>query len=488
MINAANLIDFYKADHRRQYPEGTTLIYSNFTPRKSRIDDIDRITIFGLRYLLKDYLVDFWRQNFFNCPKDLIVEQYRQRMIKSLGPDAIPDFKHIEELWDLQYLPIEIKAVPEGSSVGINIPLLTIRNTLPQFYWITNYLETMISAVLWKPCTTATIARMYRERFNKYAKETCDDLSFTPFQGHDFSFRGLSGIEDALINGAAHLLSFCGTDTVPALDFIESKYGWKDEDGFLGGSVAATEHSVMSMGLEENEFITYKRLITEVYPKGIVSIVSDTYDFWQVLTKFLQKLKEDILKREGKLVIRPDSGMPEKIICGDPEVIEGEPENKGAIECLWEIFGGRINSKGYKELDPHIGLIYGDSITLEVQKKILERLKQKGFATNCVVLGIGSYTYNYTTRDTFGFAMKATYGEIKEESREIFKNPLTGAWKKSHRGLLKVETWNKVKEKCNWEEENEGLLKTIFKDGQIIKVDNYKTIRERVLNDIENNT
>lgn len=487
-MNAANLIDFYKADHRRQYPEGTTLIYSNFTPRKSRIDGIDRITCFGLRYLLEEYLSKYWNKNFFHLPKNIIVNHYKFLMEKSLGKDAIPDFKHIEDLHDLGYLPIEIKAIPEGNSVGINVPILTIKNTLPKFYWITNYLETMISAIFWKPCTTATIARTYRENFNRYAKETCDDLSFTPFQGHDFSFRGLSGIEDALINGAAHLLSFQGTDTVPALDFIYDNYGWKDEDGFLGGSVAATEHSVMSMGLEESEFETYKRLITEVYPKGIVSIVSDTYDFWQVITGFLPSLKEQILNRDGKLVIRPDSGIPEKIICGDLEVVSGEPEHKGAIECIWDIFKGTLNSKGYRKLDSHIGLIYGDSITLDVQKKILEGLKRKGFSTDCVVLGIGSYTYNYTTRDTFGFAMKATYGEINGEPREIFKMPKTGAWKKSHRGLLKVVSPTEVKQQCSWEEEKEGLLETVFKDGYIIKLDDFYTIRQRVLYDINNNT
>ena len=240
-------------------------------------------------------------------------------------------------------------------------------------------LETLLSAIIWKPCTSATTAFQYLKTFTRYAQETVgDDRSFIPWQGHDFSFRGMSGIEDALMSGAGHLLCFAGTDTIPAIDFLEAYYNADCEKELIGGSVPATEHSVMCMGGEDGELETFERLITRIYPMGIVSIVSDTWDFWQVITEFLPALKDKILARTGKVVIRPDSGDPVKIIIGDPDAAPGSPEYKGAIECMWEVFGGTITDRGYKLLDAHIGLIYGDGITSERQEAILSGLQQKG--------------------------------------------------------------------------------------------------------------
>ena len=486
-MNPLNLIDFYKADHRRQYPPNTTLIYSNFTPRSSRIPEIQEIVFFGLQYVIKEYLVDTFNHGFFSKPKNDIIRHYKNRMDTSLGADAVPT-EHMEQLHDLGYLPIEIKALEEGSIVPLGVPVLTIRNTRPEFFWLTNYLETLISCVLWKPCTSATLARQYKKIFNKYADETVGDRLFTQWQGHDFSFRGMSGVESALISGAGHLLSFTGTDTVAALDFVEEYYCADAKKELLGGSVPATEHSVMSLGSQESELNTFRRLIKDVYPKGIVSIVSDTWDFWKVITEYVPILKSDILAREGKTVLRPDSGDPVKIVCGDANAVAGSPEYKGAIQCLWETFGGTVTAKGFRQLDSHIGLIYGDSITLERQLAILEGLKQKGFASSNVVLGIGSYTYQYTTRDVFGFAMKATYGKIGDVPYEIFKNPKTdsgsGVNKKSAKGLLAVfkdVTGNFVlKEQVTETQEAspEGCLRSVFRDGKLLKEQAFAQIRQ----------
>lgn len=230
---------------------------------------------------------------------------------------------------------------------------------------------------------------------------------------------------------------------------------------------------------------TFKRLITEIYPNGIVSIVSDTWDLWKVLTEYLPNLKNEVLNREGKVVIRPDSGDPADIICGNPKG-KTEAEKKGVIQLLWEIFGGKTNAKGYKELDSHIGAIYGDSITLERAKAICERLKQKGFASTNVVLGIGSFTYQYNTRDTFGFAMKATYGEVNGVGREIYKDPITDdGTKKSAKGLIKIEKTEGgyiMKDQVSWEEEQQGELKEVFKDGELSINDTLQEIRNRVKN------
>jgi len=480
------LKDGYKVGHKFQYPENTTLVYSNMTPRKSRNEGVNEIVFFGLQYFIKEYLIRQFEENFFRRPKEEVLQEYARRLDAYLGKDSIT-YQHIAALHDLGYLPLEIKALPEGYLVPMRVPVFTVRNTLPDFFWLTNMLETLMSAVLWKPSTSATTAFQYLRTFTEYAGATVGgDDGFIPWQGHDFSFRGMAGIEDAVISGAGHLLSFTGTDTIPAIDFLEEYYQADCTRELIGGSVPATEHSVMSMGTQDGEIETFLRLVREVYPSGIVSIVSDTWDFWQVITEFLPRLKEQILARNGKVVIRPDSGDPVKIIVGDETAPVGSPEYKGAIECIWEVFGGTVTQKGYKLLDGHIGLIYGDSITTERQLAILEGLKRKGFASYNVVLGIGSYTYEYVTRDTFGFAMKATYGEVRGVGRDIFKDPRTDdGTKKSAKGLMQVyrdpSTGRLVlKDQCTWEEEGKGELRPVFRDGELLVDERLEVIRGRV--------
>jgi nicotinamide phosphoribosyltransferase len=480
------LKDGYKVGHKFQYPDGTTLVYSNLTPRKARNENVNEIIFFGLQYFVKEYLMEQFNDNFFKADKKTVLAKYKRRIENYLGKDAIT-YNHIEALYDLGYLPLEIKAVAEGSLVPMRVPVLTIKNTQPDFFWLTNMLETLMSAILWKPVTSATTAFQYAKEFTKYANETVGaDHSFIPWQGHDFSFRGMSGIEDALMSGAGHLLSFAGTDTIPAIDFLEYYYNADCEKELIGGSVPATEHSVMCMGTQDNEIETFERLISVIYPKGIVSIVADTWDFWKVITEYLPRLKQKIIAREGKVVIRPDSGDPVKIIIGDDKAEAGSPAYKGAVECMWEIFGGTVTEKGFKLLDAHIGLIYGDGITLERQHDILEGLKQKGFCSYNVVLGLGSFTYEYVTRDTFGFAMKATYGEVNVAGRAIFKDPKTDdGTKKSAKGLIAVhknKTTGKLeyKDECTWQEEQQGELKTVFKDGKLLIDVSLDEIRKRV--------
>lgn len=488
-INPLTAIDFYKADHRRQYPEGTTKVYANFTPRSNKLASMlpepyaNKIVFFGLQYFIKHFLIESWSEEFFNKPKWKVVEQYKRRMDNSLGKDAI-DWKHIADLHDLGYLPLRIKALPEGSLVPIGVPVLTIANTHPHFFWLTNYIETILSCYLWKAITSATIAYGYKQILMSYALRTGADLDFIKFQAHDFSFRGMSSLQDAALSGLAHLISFCGTDSVPAIDLAEDYYNADAEKGLIGCSVPATEHSVMCMGQEDGELNTFKRLITEVYPKGIVSIVSDTWDFWKVITEYMRELRTIICDRDGKVVIRPDSGDPVKIICGDLDALPETSEYKGAAECLWDIFGGSINEKGYKVLDEHIGLIYGDSITPERADLILHRLAQKQFCSSNIVFGIGSYTYQYVTRDTFGFAVKATSGEVNGEQRNISKNPKTDSGiKKSASGLLRVEYENNsyvLYENQEIHEELCGELKVIFIDGTLIKEQSLADIRKQL--------
>jgi len=479
-MNPLLMIDGYKADHRRQYPEGTTLVYSNLTPRKSRVDGVDSVVFFGLQYFIKDCLQRRFKESFFDRPKEEVVAEYAKRMDSYLGEGAVPT-DHIAALHDLGYLPICIRALPEGTQVPVQVPMLVMWNTHPDFFWLTNQLETIMSAYLWLPCTSATMAYEYRKVFDEYADETEVSPEFVKFQGHDFSFRGMSSLESAMASGAGHLLSFAGTDTIPALEFIDQFYG--PSEGLVGCSVPATEHSVMCMGTQDGEIDTYRRLINQTYPSGIVSIVSDTWDFWSIMTTGIRELKEDILARNGKVVFRPDSGDPVLIVCGDPDAPVGSPERAGAIQCLWDVFGGSINSKGFKTLDSHVGLIYGDSITPERQEAILSGLRTKGFCSD-VVLGIGSYTYQYKSRDTFGFAIKASYGVVYCEQREIFKVPKTYKGEKtSAKGLLCVrrsEDGLALADQQQFLPAPGDAMQEVFRNGELRVSSNFTEIRKRL--------
>lgn len=236
---------------------------------------------------------------------------------------------------------------------------------------------------------------------------------------------------------------------------------------------------------QQAETRVFKRLITETYPRGLISIVCDSFDFWYMVSVAVKILKSEIMTREGKVVIRPDSGDPVKIVCGNPAAPKGSPEWKGAVQCLWEIFGGTVTSKGFKVLDSHVGLIYGDSITLERADAILWKLKTKGFAPSNVAFGIGSFTYNFNTRDTFGFAVKSTYGVVNGKGREIFKDPITdNGIKKSAVGLLKVVMgpggYTLLDKQSSLEREPDDCLEEVFRDGKLLKVQSLSEIKERL--------
>jgi nicotinamide phosphoribosyltransferase len=460
---------------------------------------------------MDEYLTKDWNDNFFNLPLDEVTEQYGHDLVGYLGVNNIGD-QHIRDLHALGHLPLEIWALPEGSNVDLRVPMFVVWNTDARFYGLTNAIETILSTTIWLPCTSATTALMYRRILQRYADETNPEMGdFVQWQGHDFSFRGHSSRESACTSGAGHLLVFTGTDTLPAVSLLEKHYACSRRTQLIGGSVAATEHSVMCMGGVEDEIGTFDRIISKLYPSGIVSIVSDTWDFWNVVNPdggIAARLKSKIMARDGKVVIRPDSGDPVKIVTGylpheyykkiDESEIPSKItcythdhkeltklEVKGMIQCLWEIFGGTITSTGYKQLDSHIGAIYGDSITLERAEQICARLKAKGFASTNLVYGIGSFTYQgavtedaIVTRDTHMFAVKSTYGEVfdAEGNRvgvEIFKDPKTdGGMKKSAKGLTAVYRTDNgfaLKDQATWDEVKNCAFVQVYKDGNVVK-------------------
>lgn len=551
-MNPLLQVDIYKVSHEGFMPKGVTKIYSNFTPRSSKHAKVlkgqfdDKVVFFGLQHFIKDFLIECFNKDFFKKPKEQVIGYFKRIMEAHLGAGAV-DTSRFEALHDLGYLPIKIKALPEGSLVNIKVPVLTITNTHPEFAWLTNYLETVLSQELWKPITTATTVHQYRKLGNEYALKTTGSTNGVEFQFHDFSARGLSGRQDSAINGAAFLLSSNGTDTVASVELLEKSYNADVTKEFVGCSIAASEHSVSCLSTAyEGEFEAYKRWITKDYPSGLVSLVSDTYDYWKVLTDYIPRLKEDILARPvnaiglSKVVIRPDSGNPVDIIAGlrvisfedvqdflnasdsykasDYDVVEKDgkyfkfdieseysdifyetydhrlvleeevPEHvvKGSIEILWDIFGGTTTEQGYKVLDSHIGLIYGDSITLEVAQEVFSRLEKKGFASINVVFGVGSYTLQYVTRDTFGMAVKATYTEVDGKGYELFKDPVTDSgMKKSAKGLLRVEKEGDkfvLYDQVSWEQEAQGELKVVFQDGMLYNETSLSEIRNLLWN------
>ena len=571
-VFAPHMVDVYKLGHAAMYALGTDFLYSNLTPRsdkhfKGGKGYDHKMVVFGTQGSIME-IVEDWNDSFFSQPKEKVIRRYTRRLNGVLGAGVVSPAR-MAALHDVGYLPVEIKTIDEGARIGMKIPMLTIKNTIPDFFWIVNYLETALSSQIWQMATNATIAYEYKRILVAAALRTGAAVEGVLFQGHDFSLRG-----------------FSGTDSLGSIDYIEDYYGeGLDLDAyFIAGSIPATEHAVSSSNiitraarmerlglagdtrlLAEAEFML--DYITRQNPTGFCSYVADTYDYWAVLTNILTipKIKETIMARDGRLVIRPDSGDPLDIICGTVggevyetledaiedvndqhyteahEACEGShcmgmdeyetfvyikregkyytlkttfsynrhdktyyyidnwgsdgkttaeevnptAEMKGSIQLLWETFGGTVNEAGFKELESHIGLIYGDSITLERADSITRKLEAMGFASTNVVFGIGSYTYQCNTRDTFGTAMKATATAVEGEFFEIYKDPATGdKLKQSAKGLLYVGINDKgeffLLDQVSPEKEAEGELKLRYKDGQFFNVENIDTIRKRL--------
>lgn len=510
------LTDGYKINHHKMYPDGISLVYSNWTPRSNRFfpEAKDGAVVFGIQYLIKEYLIKQFNEGFFSRPKEEVIEEYRNRIEHFTGDS---DTAHIEALHDLGYLPIEIKALPEGSVCPIRVPMLTIKNTHPDFAWLTNYLETLLSNVLWLPCTSATGARIAKKQLKGHAFRTKfpEDVDLG-FLMHDFSMRGMSSVESSVVSGMAHMTSFYGSETIPAIKALEEYYNADSSKELIAATIPATEHSIECSNAVFNEDGSvdelgyFKRLITEVYPNGFISIVSDGFDFWNVVENILPKLRNDILKRDGRVVIRPDSGNPTDIICGlrtnpqyhtrineghyfcnyypfeeDSEYVEvSEGQYYGAYYMLGKIFGWNTTDSGFLYPSSKIGLIYGDAITLERQRQIYTRLESANMAACNLVLARGSFEYQYKSRDSLGFAQKCTAVKIGNELKPIFKHPRTDdGTKNSLRGLIRVELENGVyvaHDNQTEEQEKQGCLETVFIDGKLIKDYSLKEIRDRI--------
>jgi len=492
--------DGYKIGHKKMLAPGTTRLYGTWIPRSTKHapKGVDKIVSFGQQLTVK-WLHDEFEENFFKQPIS-VATKFSDDMSKYLG---LPfDGEHFSALHQLGYLPIRIKALPEGIETNPNVPHMTFINTVNGFGWLTLYLETIISSLAWKPSTSATLALRYKRNLVEWVMKTDPANAWLiPFLCHDFSARGLSPW-DMLASGLGHATSFRGSDTIVCIPAARYFYNEPENDVCIN-SVNASEHSVSTTKIFT---VGEQQMIADWlvdFPTGILSIVSDTFDLWKLITEYLPANKEAIMARDGKLVIRPDSGDPVDIICGSTDVFShndpNSPQRKGVIELLWDIFGGTVNEQGYKVLDSHIGAIYGDSITVDRQIQIYERLEEKGFASTNIVLGIGSFTYQMNTRDTLGFAAKGAWFEVEEPvfgefldqnlnvdyvGYDIYKDPITDdGTKKSLKGLVQVVMEGDeyhVNTQCTWEQEDQGVLQTIYEEGRFVNETSLEEVRNKL--------
>lgn len=484
--NPMLLIDFYKAVHAEMLPKNITKSVSYFTPRMSRIKRWDKVVMFGLQGFIKTYLIDYFNEEFFNKPFEEIIYEYKRIMDASLGKDTYKIDK-IENLHKLGYLPIEIVALPEGTIVPMHVPMFGITNTHNDFAWLPQALESLISAEMWHPMLAATVGKTYRDIVNYYYDLTCDDNISKARALGAFDFRGEECLQSAVKAGAGWCLSFLNTATVPTIPYLENNYNCDCTKEDVAYGSPSTEHSVMcsNYAIDGNEITLLRRLLTEIYPNTSFSAVLDSYDYWNVIDNILPQLKTEIMNHNGCMLMRGDSGDCVEVVTK-------------TVFKLWDEFGGTINSKGYKVLDPHVKAIYGDSITIQRCEEIYKVLMKNEFACSNVALGVGSFSFQCIeedgelkpfTRDTFSSCIKATYCEIDGKPTPIFKNPKDGGFKKSQKGCCRVYTRCDgsiyYEDELTWKQATDyekigNMLIPVFKNGELLKNQSLKEIRNRL--------
>ena len=484
--NPLLMCDFYKVVHSEQYPKNITKIVSYFTPRSKRITSMPEIVMFGLQGFIIEYLIDYFNNNFFNCTKEFVYSDYIKKLEYTLG-NGVYNPEKVLDLHTLGYLPIKIKALPEGTLVPMGVPMFEITNTHPDFAWLVNTLETLMSCSLWHTMISATVGNKYRTIVNRYYNETCKGIPKNRALG-DFSMRGQTSFESAIKSSAGFCLSFLNTATVGAIQYLEKNYFCDSKKDNVAFGLASTEHSVMNSNyaVDGDEITFIKRLLTEIYPNNSFSMVSDSYDYWNLIENILPQCKKEILEHNGVLFIRGDSGDPVDITVK-------------TVEALYAIFDGYINKQGYKVLNDKIRVIYGDAITIERCKLIYENLKQLGYSAENCKLGVGSFSMHCIeeggilkpfTRDTYGIAIKATYCEVDGNPIFIYKDPKTDTKKikKSQKGCCVVYKGGSgainYKDNFLYSETNtkENLLVEVFNNGKLTKKQTLSEVRARLNN------
>ncbi len=453
MKNIILTTDSYKQSHFLQYPPGTETVYSYI---ESRGGKFDKMVFFGIQAFLKQLK-----------PVSKEDVDFAEKIVTAHG------FQFNREGWDYivnkhnGHLPVEICALREGSVVPVSIPVLTIENTDPKCFWLTSFLETALLRAVWYPSTVATISWHARKMIYESLKETCDNPDAEiDFKLHDFGARGVSSGESAAIGGLAHLINFMGTDTMEALVAAIEFY---NATGVVGFSIPAAEHSTITSWGRENESEAYLNMVHKFsVPGSMYAVVSDSYDIFNAVTNIWGKeLKNDVIATGGKLVVRPDSGVPHVVVLD-------------VVERLGKAFGYTTNKKGYKVLHPSVRVIQGDGINLESIPEILMTLESAGWSTENVAFGMGGMLLQGMNRDTMEWAMKCSAIKINGKWYDVYKDPITSKAKKSKKGRFAVVYENNIAT-CKPLEGNawQNMLQRIWMNGKFYFDDTFDNVRSR---------
>lgn len=449
--------DFYKGSHFKQYPDNTAYVSSYIEARGGAFNDA---VFFGLQAYITDYL-----------SRPITREQvdYAEEVFTSNNvPFNREGWDYIIDTYD-GYLPLEIKAMEEGTVAPIKNAMVQVQNTDPKCFWLTSYVETALLRAVWYPTTVATLSREVKKTAAGYLNETSDTMDKLDYMLNDFGARGVSSKESAKLGGMAHLVNFSGTDTVSGILAARQYYAGTPS----GGSVPASEHSTMTSWGRTRESKAYSNMLKQFdAPGALISVVSDSYDFWNAVDNIWgEELKDQVLALKGTLVIRPDSGKPIDVIAL-------------ALEKLDKAFGSTVNSKGYKVLNDKVRLIQADGVNIDSIGEILERMKQMGYSADNIVFGMGGGLLQSVNRDTMKFAMKASAANVDGEWIDVYKDPITDSGKRSKRGRLAVIEEDGVIKTVRKENAPKGgdLLKTFYrvdKAGMAVRNDNFDAIRKR---------
>lgn len=497
--------DFYKVSHGMNingkpalHPEGITHMYETLTPRDNSYFPYDnKMVAFGYELFMKQ-LVETWNENFFNKSWEYLKSDFDVFAHMSSPEVHASMAAKFKQLHELGYLPLVVRALPEGTLVPMRVPVLSIVNTLPEFYWLPGYLETTLLANTFVTSSVASVARQFRKIGQSFADLTADNNAYLDFQFHDFSQRGQHGDEASVVSGIGHLSSFKGSDAIPAV--AEAMKMWKETDQgqLIGASVIATEHSIMESlggqyGTDTQGQINAWESLIDRNQNGILSVVADTYDYWEVVDAVLPALKDKIMNRNGKLVLRPDSLAEDRHSTGERIETVGMQLAR-TLDALYATFGGHVNSKGYKVLDEHVGVLHGEGVTLENIEEIFDTIVAAGFSTENVVFGVGAYVYSVrVSRDDFAQALKASACIIDGEEKMIFKFPKSEseAFKRSPKGAVSIHGTSGayvMVEQLTIQEaasDKDNQMNLIYSPETGLKITPLHTIRERIQSELD---
>lgn len=440
--------DSYKASHYLQYPPGTSAMFSYIESRGGRYD---RTLFFGLQMMLKEYL---------SRPiTDAMIDEAKAFFAAHGEPFNESGWRYIVRQHD-GYLPLRIRAVPEGSVVPTHNALVTVECDDPQVFWLASYVETQLLRV-WYPVTVATQSWHLRQVVRRYLAQTSDDPAQLPFKVHDFGARGVSSAESSAIGGAAHLVSFMGSDTVLGVAAANAFY----RSSMAAFSVPAAEHSTITPWGRDGERDAYRNMLRQFgKPGAIVSVVSDSYDLFAALQLWGGELRQAVIDSGATLVVRPDSGDPVEIVMETLRRLDGA-------------FGATVNGKGYRVLN-HVRVIQGDGIDAAMIEAILSAMAEANYAADNVVFGMGGALLQQLNRDTQRFAMKCSAVRVDGVWRDVAKAPATDAGKRSRPGRMTLlrnrvsGEYKTVRLPLAWDEqmvegEWKDAMQTVFENGRL---------------------